>query len=75
VTLVRGVSPLTLGRFFPKVFTGSHLTHHAVRTLRGRTIELAADGVDLWADGERVGPLPVRLDCVPGALRVAGATW
>lgn len=72
VTLVEAVPPLTLGRFFPRVFAGTHLSHPAVRTFRGRVVELGATGVDLWADGERVGPLPRRLECVPGALRVAG---
>lgn len=75
VLVVRGVGPVTLGLVFPRVFTGRHVHHPAVRTLRGRVVELEATGVDLWADGERVGPLPARLECVPGALRVAGATW
>lgn len=76
VTLVDAVSPLTLGRFFPRVFAGTHLTHPAVVTRRGRVVELEADGVDdidLWGDGERMAPLPARLECVPGALRLAGA--
>lgn len=72
VTLVEAVAPVTLGRFFPRVFAGTHLSHPAVRTYRGRVVELGAMGVDLWADGECVGPLPLRLECVPGALRVAG---
>jgi diacylglycerol kinase (ATP) len=71
VTLVRGVSPATLARFFPRVFAGRHLSHPAVLTLRGRVVELRADGVQLWADGEPAGSLPATLECVPGALRLA----
>lgn len=72
VTLVEAVSPSVLGRFFPRVYAGRHLTHPAVRTARGRSVTLEADGVELWADGERLGPLPRRLEAVPGALRLAG---
>jgi diacylglycerol kinase (ATP) len=72
VTLVEGVSAATLGRFFPRVFAGRHLTHPAVHTFRGRAVTLEGPGIDLWADGERVGPLPLRLEAVPGALRIAG---
>lgn len=71
VTVVEPVSPITLARFFPLVFAGRHLDHPAVRTARGRVVELEAHGVELWGDGEPVGPLPVRLECVPGAVRVA----
>ena len=71
VTVVRDVSPATLARFLPLVFAGRHLTHPAVSTLRGRVIELAAPGMELWGDGELVGPLPSTLECVPGAVLVA----
>jgi diacylglycerol kinase (ATP) len=37
---------------------------------RGRTVEIDADGVVAYADGERVGSLPVTVDVVPAALRV-----
>jgi diacylglycerol kinase (ATP) len=71
VTVVQAVSPLTLARVFPRVFAGRHLQHPAVRTFRGQSVELLAEGVDLWADGEPAGPLPARLECVPAALRIA----
>jgi diacylglycerol kinase (ATP) len=38
--------------------------HHAAE------IELRAEGVSCWADGERIGALPVTLRTLPGALRV-----
>jgi diacylglycerol kinase (ATP) len=40
---------------------------------RAARVELAADGVTTYADGERVAPLPVLAECVPGALRVVGS--
>jgi diacylglycerol kinase (ATP) len=72
VTVVDAVPPATLGRFFPRVFTGRHLSHPAVRTLRGPLVEVEGEGIEVWADGEPMGLLPVRLEAVSGALRVAG---
>jgi len=56
---------------FPKVFKGRHVDHPAVRMLRGREIEIAADRpFQVYADGERVGSLPATFTVMPGALRV-----
>lgn len=49
-------------------YTGRVLEHHAVRTYRGREVRVAADGIIGYADGERVGPLPMAVTCIPGAL-------
>ena len=56
-------------RSFPKVFRGSHVSHPNVVMLRGRGVKAEADRrVDVYADGERVGPLPAVFEIVPGAL-------
>jgi diacylglycerol kinase (ATP) len=52
------------------VFAGTHVRHPAVEVLRGRRVRLVAKGVVAYADGERVGPLPLTCAVVPGALRV-----
>lgn len=73
-TVVIGdVSRRVFARVFPRVFGGSHVNHPQVATYSSErvTIEGPSD-VDLWADGERMGPLPVECRCVPAALRVAG---
>ncbi len=57
-------------RVFPKVFSGEHVHHPAVRTYRGRVLTISAPGQTAYADGERIGPLPVRVEVQPGALRV-----
>ena len=61
-------------RTFPKVFDGTHTRNPLVTIRRGKqvTIEMpeALDAEELWASGERVGPLPARLEAVPGALAV-----
>jgi len=60
-------------RHFPKVFRGAHLSVPGVEIYRGEliTVEaLGSDGMEVWADGERVGPLPATMEPRPGALRV-----
>jgi diacylglycerol kinase (ATP) len=68
VTIAGRVGRLTLLALRPKVYEGSHVTHPLVSTYRARTVELAADGITAYADGERAFPLPVSVTCVPGAL-------
>ncbi len=56
---------------FPKVFRGSHTDHPKVMMLRGRTIKVEADRrVNVYADGERIGPLPAVFEVLPEALPV-----
>ncbi|WP_431985917.1 diacylglycerol kinase [Streptomyces griseoflavus] len=72
VTVVGRCSRATLLRVFPRVYGGTHVGHSAVTVLRAASVELAAEGVTGYADGEPVGPLPLTARCVPGALRVVG---
>lgn len=73
VTIVGRCSRTTLLRVFPRVYRGTHLSHPAVTVHRVRGITLAAEGVTGYADGERVGPLPLTVRTVPGAVRLLGA--
>jgi diacylglycerol kinase (ATP) len=57
-------------RVFPKVFSGRHTELPVVSFQRVRSVTLNAPGVVAYADGERIGPLPVEITVVPGALRV-----
>jgi diacylglycerol kinase (ATP) len=69
------VSPLSRARFlavFPKVFSGRHVGHPAVEIRRVRKVRLAARNVVAYADGERIGPLPLTIEVVPGAVRILG---
>lgn len=72
VLILGPVTKLTFIRVFPKVFKGKHVSHPAVRIIRGRRIELDAPGIVAYADGERIGPLPRIIEVVPGAMRVLG---
>ncbi|MFG3283623.1 diacylglycerol kinase [Streptomyces sp. NPDC048111] len=70
VTVVGNCSRTTLLKVFPRVYRGTHLGHPAVTTHRVASITLAADGITGYADGERLGPLPLTAECVRGAVRV-----
>ncbi|MEU3946966.1 diacylglycerol kinase [Streptomyces sp. NPDC029526] len=70
VTVVGACTRTTLLRVFPTVYRGTHLGHPVVSVLRATRVELAADGVTGYADGEPVGPLPLTVRCVPAAVRV-----
>jgi diacylglycerol kinase (ATP) len=74
VTVAAPISRSTLMRIKPRIYAGTHVTHPAVSTYRAASVGLAAEGIIGYADGERVAPLPVQVDCVPGALRVLRAT-
>ncbi|GAA3817975.1 diacylglycerol kinase [Sphaerisporangium flaviroseum] len=57
-------------RTFPRVYRGTHLGHPAITVHRARTVTLDAPGVVAYADGERIGPLPLTCTIHPGALHV-----
>ncbi len=69
--IVNGMGKLELLYTFPRVFRGRHIYHTGIETLRGREIVVSADRPsEIYADGERIGPLPVVLTAVPQALSV-----
>lgn len=70
ITVVGQVSRLTLARLAPKLPRAGHLGHPAITRYRARSVSFAADDVICYADGERVGALPVLTTCVPAALPV-----
>jgi diacylglycerol kinase (ATP) len=72
ITVVGECSRATLLRVFPRVYRGTHVGHPAITVLRAASVELVAEEVTGYADGEPVGPLPLTARCVPGALRVVG---
>ncbi|KRC50779.1 diacylglycerol kinase [Leifsonia sp. Root227] len=57
-------------RMFPKVFSGTHTDLAEVSFEPVRTVTIDAPGVVAYADGERIGPLPVEVSVAPGALLV-----
>ena len=67
---VGALSRVRFLRLFPKVFSGSHTGLDIVDISRVSRVRIDADGVIAYADGERVGALPVDVEVVSGALRV-----
>jgi diacylglycerol kinase (ATP) len=57
-------------RIFPKVFKGEHTGEPEVHLERVRSVRIEAPRVVAYADGERIGPLPVEVSVVPGAVRL-----
>ena len=70
VVIIKPMSRRELVKTYPKLFKGTHTTHPQYERHRVRRVTLAAPGITTYADGERFGPLPLTVECVPGALRV-----
>lgn len=69
-TMVASASRTKLIRLFPTVFKGTHVDLDEVRTARAQTITVDSPGINAYADGEYVCPLPVTVSAVPDALRI-----
>lgn len=70
VMILRPVSIPEFIRVFPTVYSGKHVNHPQVSVYRSRRVRIEADTV-AYADGERIGQLPISAECVTGAL----STW
>lgn len=70
VMILGPVSRFEFLRVFPKVFTGKHVSHPAVKILKGKEVDIDSDAV-AYADGERIGDLPIRARVAPQSL----LTW
>ncbi|MEO8476947.1 MAG: diacylglycerol kinase family protein [Actinomycetota bacterium] len=71
VCIVEALSTTAFLRAFPRVFTGSHGRHPKVQMLRATSVKVEANRkIQVYADGERVGPLPATFEVRPDALPV-----
>jgi diacylglycerol kinase (ATP) len=70
VLVVERLGRLEFLRLFAQVARGTHLADPRVHVHRARRVTIHSDDVAAFADGERVGSLPVTVEVVPGALRV-----
>ena len=70
VMVLYPVTKLEFLKVFPKVFAGTHVTHPAVEIVRSKTVRIESKAV-AYADGERIGQLPVVAECISGAVQ----TW
>ena len=75
VVIAGPLSRAGVAAIFPRVYPGTHVTHPACTVVRGRTVLVEPSHVGppappAFADGERLGPLPMRAQVVPGAVRL-----
>jgi diacylglycerol kinase (ATP) len=70
VMVLRPVSKFEFIKVFPTVFSGTHINHKQVDIYRTKRVSLHAAAI-AYADGERIGGLPVRAECIAGA----GLSW
>jgi diacylglycerol kinase (ATP) len=70
VVIIKPMSKPGLIRTYPKLFKGTHVTHPQYEHHLARSVTIAAPGIVSYADGERFGPLPLTVECAPGALTV-----
>jgi diacylglycerol kinase (ATP) len=70
IVIIKPMSKPDLVRTYPKLFKGTHVTHPQYEHHLARSVTVAAPGIVSYADGERFGPLPLTIECAPGALTV-----
>ena len=71
VCIVEALSKAAFLRAFPRVFAGRHTSHPKVRMLTATSVSVEANReILVYADGERIGPLPARFEMMARALPV-----
>jgi YegS/Rv2252/BmrU family lipid kinase len=71
VVLIGDVSKLDFTTTFPKIYRGTHVGHPKVEVLKARTVTITPETpLPVVLDGEQPGSTPVRLELLPGALRL-----
>ena len=70
VMILKPISKIEFIKVFPKVYSGMHVHHPEVDVYRTRKIRISSSAV-AYADGERIGALPISAECVSNA----GLTW
>lgn len=70
VMVLHPISKVEFLKVFPQVFAGTHVNHPAVEIIRSKTVHIESSAI-AYADGERVGQLPVSAECIHDAV----STW
>jgi YegS/Rv2252/BmrU family lipid kinase len=70
VVMIEQMSKLRFLRALPKVFSGRHVDVTGFRIERARSVRVSADRpMSVYADGDPISTLPVRITVLPGAVR------
>ena len=70
VLIVEKLSRIAFLRIFPRVYKGEHISDHRVTITHAKHVVIEAEGISATADGETLGPLPLDIEIVPGALLI-----
>ena len=70
VVIIKTMTKPDLVRTYPKLFTGGHTKHPQYEHHLVRSVTVAAPGIVAYADGERIGALPLTVEVAPMALKV-----
>jgi diacylglycerol kinase (ATP) len=70
VMVLHPISTFEFMKVFPQVFAGTHISHSAVEIVRSKSVKIESTAV-AYADGERIGQLPVAAECIHDAAQ----TW
>jgi diacylglycerol kinase (ATP) len=70
VVIIKTMTKPDLVRTYPKLFTGGHTKHPQYEHHLVRSVTVAAPGIVAYADGERIGALPLTVEVAPLALKV-----
>ncbi|MGM0652416.1 MAG: diacylglycerol/lipid kinase family protein [Bacillota bacterium] len=73
IMILHNLSKLNLLASLPKVYSGSHLNHPRITSIRGRVVEVVSPEYALLnLDGEQPGRAPARIEVLPGAINLKG---
>jgi diacylglycerol kinase (ATP) len=70
VTVVTNTPKHTFVSVLPKVYSGKHMEHPSVVSWRAKRLRIDAPDSIVFADGERIGPLPATIEVMAAALKV-----
>lgn len=70
VTIAQAERRWKVLRQTPSVYTGKHVERPEVQVVRTPSLRLESAGINAYADGEYLGPLPVDISIVPQALNI-----
>ena len=72
IVVLENVSKLAfLTKILPRVFSGTHVREPHVHVFRAREVSIEADrAFTMYADGDPIGELPLRVRAVAGAINV-----
>jgi diacylglycerol kinase (ATP) len=70
IMILHPISKLEFIKVFPTVYKGTHIDHPEVEIFRAKKIRIESSAI-AYADGERIGQLPVQVESSPRSL----LTW